>query len=134
MCLLVRLQEHCRGWAGTGQCDSNPDFMLAYCPQSCQACHVLRVSQVPRYRVLNNGYLLPSVGFGTAALGQRTADAVTEALLAGYRMFDTAEVSATSEGDPLPHVRHALMFTKQPVLMKPRCINSRFMHILAQES
>lgn len=37
--------------------------------------------------------MLPSVGFGTAGLGEHTGEAVKEALLAGYALVDTAQVS-----------------------------------------
>lgn len=36
---------------------------------------------------------MPSIGFGTAGLGGQTAEAVHAALLAGYTLFDTAQVS-----------------------------------------
>ena len=36
---------------------------------------------------------MPSIGFGTAGLGKQTSEAVHEALLAGYTLFDTAQVS-----------------------------------------
>ena len=42
---------------------------------------------------LSNGIMMPSVGFGTAGLGEHTGQAVKEALLAGYALFDTAQVS-----------------------------------------
>ncbi len=41
--------------------------------------------------MLNNGLLMPSVGFGTAGLGESTANAVEQALRAGFRHIDTAE-------------------------------------------
>ena len=37
--------------------------------------------------------MMPSIGFGTAGLGEDTGQAVKEALLAGYALFDTAQVS-----------------------------------------
>ena len=42
---------------------------------------------------MNNGLLMPSTGFGTAGLGEQTDESVQEALLAGYTLFDTAQVS-----------------------------------------
>ena len=42
---------------------------------------------------LNNGLPMTSVGFGTAGLGEQTVPAMLEALLAGYTLFDTAQVS-----------------------------------------
>lgn len=47
----------------------------------------------PMQVTLNNGLLMPSTGFGTAGLGEQTDEAVHEALLAGYTLFDTAQVS-----------------------------------------
>lgn len=42
--------------------------------------------------LLNNGVVMPSIGFGTAALGGTTQAAVQEALAAGYRHLDGAQV------------------------------------------
>ena len=42
--------------------------------------------------MLNNGLVMPSIGFGTAGLGEQTSEAVHTALLAGYFLFDTAQV------------------------------------------
>ena len=41
---------------------------------------------------LNNGVAMPLVGFGTAALGETTMEAVLAALAAGYRLVDSAQV------------------------------------------
>ena len=35
---------------------------------------------------------MPSVGFGTAGLGEQTVSAVEAALAAGYTLLDTAQV------------------------------------------
>ena len=55
------------------------------------------------YQTLNNGVQMPLVGFGTFMLGgEMCADAVAEAVRAGYRMIDTAEAygneAAVGEG------------------------------------
>ena len=42
--------------------------------------------------LLNNGVMMPTVAFGTAGLGQGTLAAVAEAVRAGYRHFDSAQV------------------------------------------
>lgn len=44
------------------------------------------------FRILNNGSFVPSIGFGTYKTGalDETEQAVTNALNAGYRLFDTA--------------------------------------------
>lgn len=52
--------------------------------------HQLRLTLQVR---LSNGIMMPSVGFGTAGLGEHTDQAVKEALLAGYALIDTAQVS-----------------------------------------
>ena len=30
--------ESCEDWAGTGECDNNPDYMLIKCKKSCEVC------------------------------------------------------------------------------------------------
>ena len=30
--------ERCEYWAGTGECDINPNYMLIYCKKSCEVC------------------------------------------------------------------------------------------------
>ena len=42
---------------------------------------------------LNNGRIMPSIGFGTAGLGSGTTQAVHQALLADYTLIDTAQAS-----------------------------------------
>lgn len=62
--------------------------------QSCQRCvwpTRARVRHPGAQVMLNNGLLMPSVGFGTAGLGESTANAVEQALRAGFRHIDTAE-------------------------------------------
>ncbi|KAL0046889.1 hypothetical protein WJX82_000971 [Trebouxia sp. C0006] len=79
----------CVTWEGQGECLTNPAFMLKACRQACGACQ----PAVPiKHQVrLSNGIMMPSVGFGTAGLGEHTGQAVKEALLAGYALFDTAQ-------------------------------------------
>ena len=31
-------ETQCPGWAATGECSSNPDFMLQFCAKSCGEC------------------------------------------------------------------------------------------------
>ncbi|KAL0022280.1 hypothetical protein WJX79_002742 [Trebouxia sp. C0005] len=79
----------CVTWAAQGECLSNPAFMLKTCKQACGVCqHAVPVGHQVR---LSNGIMMPSVGFGTAGLGEHTDQAVKEALLAGYALIDTAQ-------------------------------------------
>ncbi len=48
--------------------------------------------------MLNNGVMMPTIGFGTAGLGERTEAAVAAAVKAGYRHFDSAQVGG-KEGE-----------------------------------
>lgn len=43
------------------------------------------------YVTLRSGARMPRVGFGTAGLGERTGEAVSAALSAGYRLVDSAQ-------------------------------------------
>ncbi|XP_066273849.1 uncharacterized protein [Branchiostoma lanceolatum] len=54
------------------------------------------VSPVPD-RKMASGYTIPVFGLGTAAMGDKTYDAVLSALTAGYRMIDTAQAYWHSE-------------------------------------
>lgn len=48
--------------------------------------------------ILNNGIRMPQVGFGTFLLqGEKCKNAVREAIIAGYRMIDTAEKPELAE-------------------------------------
>lgn len=42
--------------------------------------------------MLNNGVVMPRVGFGTAGLGAATEEATAWALASGYRLLDSAQV------------------------------------------
>ncbi len=42
--------------------------------------------------------VMPSIGFGTAGLGEQTGQAVHHALSAGYTLLDTAQVGAQQAG------------------------------------
>ena len=55
----------------------------------------MRCALTPRSLVqvrLNSGFQMPSVGFGTAGLGEQTVMAVEAALTAGYKLVDSAQV------------------------------------------
>ncbi|XP_035666205.1 uncharacterized protein LOC118409349 isoform X1 [Branchiostoma floridae] len=54
------------------------------------------VSPLPD-RKMASGYTIPVLGLGTAAMGDKTYDAVMDALKAGYRMIDTAQAYWHSE-------------------------------------
>jgi hypothetical protein len=47
--------------------------------------------QPPHWAALWNGLLMPTVGLGTAGLGDKTEAAVRSALRVGYRAIDTAQ-------------------------------------------
>lgn len=51
-----------------------------------------KLNNVPRHFVLNNGVVIPSVGFGTYKLGDSAVvcHALTDAIAAGYRSIDCA--------------------------------------------
>ena len=34
-------RKECRKWAKNGQCDTNPGWMIVFCPVACKACHLL---------------------------------------------------------------------------------------------
>jgi hypothetical protein len=57
---------------------------------------------------LSSGWVMPTVGFGTAGLGVGTAAAVEYAAAAGYRMFDSAEVSTKPMFERMPRPCPAL--------------------------
>ena len=48
--------------------------------------------QVKQRKEIAPGVLMPMVGFGTAGLGDYTADVSLAAIKAGYRLLDGAEV------------------------------------------
>lgn len=50
------------------------------------------LNPLPHQVRLNNGVLMPTIGYGCAALGSDTATTATMALQAGYRHFDSAQV------------------------------------------
>ncbi|XP_070560885.1 uncharacterized protein [Ptychodera flava] len=49
------------------------------------------IVQQPPDKLLNSGYTIPVLGFGTGLLGDRVYAAVKKALEVGYRMIDTAQ-------------------------------------------
>jgi len=108
------MNVECNGWQAQGECTKNVLYMHASCRMACGLCSVaaLAAGQVTSagthasavelptfafYRtplcsiMLNNGKLMPAVGFGTAGLGDTTGSAVTAALQAGYRHIDSAQ-------------------------------------------
>ncbi|CAM9556010.1 unnamed protein product [Ectocarpus sp. 12 AP-2014] len=68
-----------------GQASSAPGALDA----GGKECRV--VPKLPSHVQLNNGVIIPRIGFGTAGLGQATEEAVAVALTAGYRHIDTAQ-------------------------------------------
>ncbi|PNH08301.1 Aldo-keto reductase family 4 member C9, partial [Tetrabaena socialis] len=85
-------QDQCGAWKAAGECARNPGFMAQSCPASCGSCPVLLNLPRPLARVrLNNGVLMPTVGYGCAGLGDLTAQTVRWALDAGFRHLDSAQ-------------------------------------------
>lgn len=80
-------------WAKDGECSKNLDYMSISCKLSCSNCKLYSTSKPFQVLQLNNGRSIPAVGFGTAGLSVGTAAAVQFAVAAGYRLFDSAEVS-----------------------------------------
>ncbi|KAL6746302.1 NADP-dependent oxidoreductase domain-containing protein [Haematococcus lacustris] len=102
----VDQEKACSGWASMGECAHNKGFMEISCRLACGLCSAAATAEPavplssspfwffpqPLAQVqLNNGRLMPSLGFGTAGLGEGTQAAVAEALAAGYRHVDSAQ-------------------------------------------
>lgn len=68
--------------------------MYYNCGGACAVCNVtyLHWNEVTQKREIAPGVWMPSVGFGTAGLGDYTRDVVVAAIRAGYRGVDSAEV------------------------------------------
>lgn len=106
-CCLSLMQDRCPIWAQDGECSRNMDYMMISCKLSCNNCKLYSIKKPFRVVQLNSGYSMPAVGFGTAGLGIGTAAAVQFAALAGYKMFDSAEVSSAT-----PPVMHSTISYK----------------------
>ncbi len=63
------------------------------------------LSNADQQVTLNNGVVMPRVGFGTAGLGAVTDEAVRWALASGYRLLDSAQVQRLQ---PMRLFGHAL--------------------------
>ncbi|KAL6769178.1 hypothetical protein ACKKBF_B17780 [Auxenochlorella protothecoides x Auxenochlorella symbiontica] len=81
----------CDAWHGMGECVRNPGYMYYNCPRSCLVCNVTYLDTVPEQVEIAPGVWMPTVGFGTAGLGDATAEAVASALANGYRLLDSAQ-------------------------------------------
>lgn len=66
--------------------------------QNLSASLATQAGKIPAF-TLNNGVIMPAIGFGTLKLGdaKQTQKAVEDALEAGYRLFDTAQSYANEE-------------------------------------
>ncbi|KAG2439469.1 hypothetical protein HXX76_004823 [Chlamydomonas incerta] len=85
-------EAKCAEWVAAGECVKNAGFMAASCAASCGACPVALNLPRPLAKVrLNNGVLMPTVGYGCAGLGESAGDTVQWALEAGYRHLDSAQ-------------------------------------------
>ncbi|KAK9901257.1 hypothetical protein WJX75_002791 [Coccomyxa subellipsoidea] len=86
------LEEGCVEWAAEDGCIQNgPSFMFERCRKSCGVCDQPIITDVPENVTLNNGVVMPRVGFGTAGLGGATEEATSWALASGYRLLDSAQ-------------------------------------------
>lgn len=85
------LSPSCVGWAKAGECEKNPGYMKESCSLSCNSCGEVYIAKPLTSVMLGNGRMMPTVGFGTAGLGDETFSAVTYALRAGYKHFDSAQ-------------------------------------------
>ncbi len=89
---MVLQGASCLAWADHGECSSNPDYMAASCAASCNHCQVLWTDRPLATLQLRSGHDIPTIGYGTATLKERTKQAVLDALAAGYRLLDSAQV------------------------------------------
>eukprot|EP00887_Chlorella_sp_A99_P007825 scaffold20.g7825.t1 len=85
--------DQCPLWKQYGECRGNPGYMYYNCAASCSVCNVtyLHWNEVGQKRQIAPGVWMPTVGFGTAGLGDYTRDVVVAAIRAGYRGVDSAE-------------------------------------------
>lgn len=83
----------CKLWASEGQCGTNVGYMYENCLSSCQpgGCDAVYLHNVTESVTLRSGQRMPTVGFGTAALGEDTERIVAMALKEGYRRLDSAQ-------------------------------------------
>lgn len=111
--------HRCQAWADSGECEKNPGSMYYSCLSSCGGCERKYVHSVSRHVELQPGLVIPSIGFGTAGLGEQTTAAVLAALDAGYRRIDTAQAREWQ----VCHVQTDL-FCNQPLFMTVLCCPS----------
>lgn len=79
----------CSTWFSNGECDRNPGYMYHTCPYACGGCLVSPVSHF--VTLPQSNVQMPTLGFGTAGMGDKTASAVETALKMGYRRIDSAQ-------------------------------------------
>jgi len=48
------MNKECDSWAGQGECDANPKYMLQYCRRSCEVCPDQIEAELARQRALEN--------------------------------------------------------------------------------
>ena len=75
--------------------------------------------------MLNNGIMMPTIGFGTAGLGEGTEAAVAEALKAGYRHLDSAQVWTAPRCESWTGIQNIweLGLSLSPLSLKPQSLN-----------
>lgn len=98
----------CSSWASDWQCLTNAHYMTQECPQACGVCGIMFDPQPPLFVALWNGLLMPTVGFGTAGLGNDGGDAVEMAIHAGITMVDSAQAREWYREDLSGQVRIVL--------------------------
>ncbi|KAK2080241.1 hypothetical protein QBZ16_000094 [Prototheca wickerhamii] len=81
----------CGPWSELGECVRNPSYMFYHCMRACGVCNVSYATSVPERVAIAPDVSMPLVGFGTAGLGDGTAEAVRSALAVGYRLLDSAQ-------------------------------------------
>lgn len=82
-CAVLTAKGHCNRF--------NSATVLHRCLDTCGACDAPYLIDLPPNVELQKGIVMPRIGFGTAALGDQTADIVLNALSAGFRKLDTAQ-------------------------------------------
>ena len=81
----------CKLWAAEDQCRSNVGYLYENCLVSCGGCDAEYEKDVTENVILQFGQRMPTVGLGTAGLGEDTERIVAVALKEGYRRLDSAQ-------------------------------------------
>ncbi len=101
----------CLQWAADGNCRNNPAHMFSECLAACGGCDASYRHAIPRTVELRYRQKMPTLGFGTAGLGNRTKEIVETALKEGYRRIDSAQASEWYREDLVGAAVHAVRST-----------------------